>query len=250
LLLKEPILRNVENHKYQIKIADKEEEVDSALMLRFHVFGRELHRDFQFKNGRDYDEYDDQCHHLIVVEKATGNVVGTYRLQTCEQARDGEGFYTAKRFHLNQLPNHVLKNSFEVGRACIENDHRNGRVLFLLWKGLAGYLQYFKKRYMFGYSALDTSEKHVALNTYSYLKENDYLHPDYVVDVKEKYKCEAGPFGRNGEIDMPGLFKNYLQVGTKVCSKPAYDSNLALIHFFILLDIETISERTHRMFFG
>jgi len=250
-LVKETILSGVENFKYAIKIAASEEEVIAAQKLRYRVFGLELKRPFRFKNGMDIDKYDDQCHHLIVIEKQSSDIVGTYRLQTYEQAAKGYGFYTSNRFIIDQLPDSVRKNGFEVGRACIEDGHRNGRVLYLLWKGLAEYLQHFNKRYMFGYSALDTSDPDIALNTYYYLKENKYLHTDYSVEVREKYLCQrSSNSGRNGNVEVPSLLKNYLDVGTRVCSKPAYDSTLQLIHFFILLDIENISERTRKMFFG
>jgi putative hemolysin len=250
-LVKETILSGVENYKYSIKIAVTEEEVIAAQKLRYRVFGLELKRPFHFTNGMDIDEYDDQCHHLIVIDKETSKIVGTYRLQTYEQAVEGYGFYTSKRFMIDQLPDSVKKNGFEVGRACIENGHRNGRVLYLLWKGLAGYLHYFNKRYMFGYSALDTSDPDIALNTYYYLEKNNYLHPEYFVEVQEKYLCQnMNNSGVNGNIDVPSLLQNYLDVGTRICSLPACDPRYELIHFFILLDIENISERTRKMFFG
>jgi putative hemolysin len=199
----------------------------------------------------DKDIYDDQCHHLIVTENKTGDVIGTYRLQSKEQADSGEGFYTAKRFKIEELPGEVLAGAVEVGRACIHEEHRNGRVLFLLWKGLAAYLEHYNKRYLFGYSALQTSDKQVAHNTYAYLGENDFLHSEFDISVREQYKCipENGSESTD-KIDIPSLFKNYLDVGTKICSKPAYDKELNLIHFVILLDVEAISDRTRKMFFG
>jgi hypothetical protein len=57
-------------------------------------------------------------------------------LQTFESARKGIGFYSANEFMLNQLGKKVLKKSIELGRACIDKEHRNGRILFLLWKEL------------------------------------------------------------------------------------------------------------------
>ena len=251
MIAKEEILPDLQNRKYQIKIAETEREVDSALRLRFNIFGKELNRGFDFKNGRDYDAFDDQCHHLIVKDKIEDKIVGTYRLQTYEQAIKGEGFYTDKRFLLGQLPGRVLANSFEVGRACIADGHRNGKVLFLLWKGLAGYLEFFNKRYMFGTAALDTVDKKVAYNTFYYLKDEGFLHPDYLIDVRPEYMFDGDDFtNKNGDVDIPPLLKNYLQVGTKICSMPAFTQQTKLIHFFILLDIETITDKTRKLFFG
>lgn len=251
LLVEAPILKDLRNQLYNISIAQNSEEIEAALKLRFDVFARELDRNFTSGSVMDKDIYDDQCHHLIVKENKTGEVIGTYRLQSKEQADAGEGFYTAKRFKIEELPDDVLAGAVEVGRACIHEDHRNGRVLFLLWKGLAAYLEHYSKRYLFGYSALQTSNKQVAHNTYAYLRENGFLHPDYAIEIREQYKC----IPENGsqqieDIDIPPLFKNYLDVGTKICSRPAYDKDLNLIHFVILLDVEAISDRTRKMFFG
>lgn len=251
MLAKASVLQDLRNHHYNITIAQTEEEVEAALKLRFNVFSRELDRNFKFGKGIDQDEYDAQCHHLIVKENKTGDVIGTYRLQNRQRAEGGIGFYTSKRFQLDVLPKEVLDQAVEVGRACIHENHRNGRVLFLLWKGLAGYLEYYKKRYLFGYSALKTTNPNIAISTHAYLLENDYVNKDYTVPVREGYVCTPDP-GQNGEgtIDIPPLFKNYLDVGTRICSLPAHDKELNLLHFMILLDVQNISERTRKMFFG
>lgn len=252
MIVKEPILRGIENALYTVKIAESDEEVDAALRLRYKVFVQELGRDFDTEEERDHDIYDDQCHHMIVVEKSTNNVIGTYRLQSQELAQKGRGFYTYKRFELDQLPKNVHQKGVEVGRACVEGKHRNGRVLYLLWKGMAGYLEYYDKRYLFGYAALSTNNPVVALNTYTHLKNNDYLFPDLHVDVKETYTCvgESSNGESSDEIDIPPLLKNYLEVGTRVCSLPAHDKKLNIMHFLILLDVEAISDRVRKMFFG
>lgn len=253
MLIKDHVLTDISNHRYTIKFADTEDEVEAALRLRYNIFNKELDRNFNLSAGKkDEDSYDKQFHHLIVKENASGNIIGTYRLQTYEQAIDGLGFYTDIRFKLDEFPEDVLKNAVEVGRACIAEEHRSGRVLFMLWKGLAGYLQHFQKRYLFGYSAISSFDTCVAWQTYHYLKENGDLHPDYQITIRENFKCEKTtiPLTQKSEIDIPPLFQNYLDVGAKVCGVPSMDREKQLIHFLILLDIENISEQTRRMFFG
>lgn len=245
------ILSGVENHKYKVEIAQTPSQIEEALQLRYKVFYNELNRNFQFKGKKDKDRYDEQSHHLIVIEKSTGSIIGTYRLQTYDQAMAGYGFVSNKRFILKDLPESVQKRSFEVGRVCIDPNHRGGRVLYLLWKGLAGYLKHYDLRYLFGYAALDHEVSKSVSQMYQYLIQNDFLHPDYKIRVKNEYKSQL----ENGSIEteqitIPPLLQNYLDVGTKVCSEPAYDANLDLNYFFILLDIESISDRTRKMFFG
>lgn len=250
-MTKNQIVSDVESKLYTVKIAKSKEEVDAALRLRYRVFKEELERDFQFSDEKDHNEYDDQSHHLIVVNNESDEIVGTYRLQTFEQARNGNGFASNKRFHLEQFPEDVLKNAVEVGRACIRREHRSGRVLFLLWKGFAMYLTYFKKQYLFGYAALDTSDPVEALNIHQHLKEKGFLHPRYLIDAREEYRIDhLLKIRETNEVEIPPLFQNYLDVGSTVCSAPSLDKKLRLAHCLILLDIENISDRTKKMFFG
>ncbi len=251
MLIKDRVLKKVQSNQYTIKFASTDAEVEAAMKLRYKVFNEELSRDFDFDAGIDKDQFDDQCHHLIVVENKSEKIIGTYRMQSFEQASQGNGFTSAVRFKLDNLPAEVLENAVEVGRACISKEHRSGRVLFLLWKGFAGYLEHFNKRYLFGYAALDTNNMKVAQNTLDYLKKEGHIHPDFYIEPKEGYIPEKSQFKEDTEeYEIPPLFKNYLDVGSKVIAGPSYDKKLDLIHFMILLDVEAISDRTRKMFFG
>lgn len=251
MLIKNHVISDVASRRYTIKFAKTEEEVEAAQRLRYHVFKEELGRNFLFQGGIDKDKYDEQAHHLIVVHNETDSIIGTYRLQSYDQAMAGIGFTTAVRFQLNKLPDEVLKNAVEVGRACISEKHRSGRVLFLLWKGLAGYLEHFNKQYLFGYAALETKNPNVALQTLEYLEKHNHLHPEYHLEPREGYRLEwSDEMPKTDEVDIPPLFQNYLDVGCRVCGGPSYDQELNLFHFVILLDVEAISEQTRKMFFG
>ncbi len=251
MFVHEKVLSDISSNQYTIKIAGSESEVEAALKLRYKVFIDELHRKFHHEERKDIDSYDDQAHHLIVVENESGEIVGTYRLQTHEMAKKGNGFASSKRFKVDQFPDSVLDNAVEVGRACISKEHRHGRVLYLLWKGFADYLTNFNKRYLFGYTAFSTKNPSVMWNTYNHLKNTDSLCPVYDLEVRDEYKFEKHVNSdASGEIDIPSLFQNYLDVGCKVCSKPSFDKELQLGHCMILLDIENIPDRTRKLFFG
>lgn len=251
MLIKKRVLSDITSKRYTIKIADAETEVEAALRLRYQVFNEELHRDFDFKEKLDKDEYDDQSHHLIVILNKTDEIVGTYRLQTYEQAVQNNGFASEQRFQIDQFPEEVLVNAVEVGRACISKEHRSGRVLFLLWKGFAGYLTHFNKRYLFGYAALDSKDPQVALNTYNHLQREGVLHPDYHIAPGKDFEIRENDLtGDTDEIDIPPLFQNYLDVGCNICGMPSFEREQQLAHFLILLDIEKISDRTRKLFFG
>lgn len=245
------ILPDISNHRYTVSIAQTDEEIEAALKLRYNVFYQELNREFEDTDTIDRDKYDDQCHHLIVTENETGNVIGTYRLQTYEQAVSGNGFYSESLFNLNELPSEVLTKSFEVGRACIEEKHRSGRVLFLLWKGFAGYLKAFNKKYLLGSLGIPAETPEEGLSIHQTLQEDGSLHPEYRVSAKDNYRQEhRNDLPSKEHFEAPQLLQNYLDIGCTIISKPAYHPELKLMYVMIFLNVDEISPRTHKMFFG
>src|SRR6478752_906949 len=66
---------------YSLLMADDDSHVEAAQRLRHDVFAGELGAYLPGAvDGRDVDEFDAYCDHLIVRDDATGAVVGTYRM--------------------------------------------------------------------------------------------------------------------------------------------------------------------------
>ncbi len=240
----------IPGHKYSVKIAENRAEIEEALKLRFDVFNIELGEglDSSFEHRMDEDEFDAHCDHLLVVKNDTSEIIGTYRMQSSSQASNGNGFYTSSEFDVNQFPDQILDNVVELGRACIHRDHRNGRVLYMLWKGLAKYLLLSKKRYLFGCCSVTSQDVKEGEAIYSYLRENDYLHEKYDISVQPEFSYEVPDEVFKRETKIPQLFRLYLELGVKVCSKPALDTNFKTIDFLILLDLEDLSEQSRVLF--
>ena len=241
--------------RYVARFARTPEEIDAALRLRFEVFNLELNEGLEssYLTERDEDEFDQSCHHLLVIEKATNNVVGTYRLRTVEMARAANGFYTESEFDLSLLPPEALAVSVESGRACIDRNHRNTRVLFLLWKGLALYMTFKGKRYMFGCCSLmsqDCTEGKRALRQF---ERDNHLHPTFKVTPRREYACRETDFyspDTDAELEIPRLFGTYLRIGVKVCGEPVIDRQFKTIDFFVIFDKQTVDEKYFEMLFA
>lgn len=241
----------VSSGRYTVRLAQNREEVESALRLRFHVFNIELGEglDESYDSKMDEDKYDQFCDHLIVIENSASKVIGTYRLQDNDSAEAGEGFYTANEFSILNFPDFILNDAFELGRACIDIDHRNGRVLFLLWRGLAKYMILSAKRFLFGCCSITSQNPVEGLAYFKHLQENDFMHTEHFITVQKEYLCKKGTQQDfNEKIKLPQLFRLYLDIGCKVCSPPALDKQFKTIDFLILLDLETISEQTKALF--
>ncbi len=253
MIVDSPVLGDISDNQYTVKIANSEEQVAKALHLRYEIFYGELQRKFQSDVTTDVDKFDEQCHHLIVIDNNENKIVGTYRLQTLDQAEKGFGFYSGTYFNLDGFPEDVLANGFEVGRACIKQEHRNGRVLYLLWKGFAGYLQYYKKRYLFGNLGIPIPNEESAVAMYSQLLNEGFVHSSIQLQPKEQFKCTLPLQKTNGSslsaTKASPLLQNYIDIGCTVCSKPAFHPDLKLLYIMILLDVNGISDKVRKLFF-
>jgi putative hemolysin len=245
--------RAIREGKYLIRFAHDREELDEALKLRFEVFNLELDEGLgsSFRTGRDLDEYDPHCHHLLIIEAESRRVVGTYRMQTGAMAAAARGFYSACEFDLSHLPLEMLEDSVELGRACVARSHRNTQVLFLLWKGLACYLAYNRKRYLFGCCSLTSQDAREGKLTADLLAREAHLHPQLRVTPNPGFECYPPNFVVNQPqaVKLPKLFRAYLRLGAKVCGPPAIDRSFKTIDFFVLFDVFQMKVQTHRMFF-
>ncbi|MEO8450684.1 MAG: GNAT family N-acyltransferase [Gemmatimonadota bacterium] len=241
----------IDGGSYQVRFARTAEDLDRILRLRFQIFNLELGEglDEAYRTGKDEDLLDAQFHHLMIVSRATGDVVGTYRMQTSEMADQGPGFYSDGEFDLEPLPADVRRSAVEIGRACVAKDHRNGRVLQLLWRGLATYLAWNRKQVLFGCCSLTTQDPAVGLSVQRHLDENGHLHPEVAVGVLPQCRCDLVPGTELPPPHVPALFQAYLSLGAKVISAPAIDRDFKTIDWLVMLDVRTIDPTTYRFFF-
>lgn len=239
--------------RYELRFARTQSEIDAVLRLRFEVFNLELGEGLEssLQTGLDEDEYDTVCHHLMVTDRASDQVIGTYRLMTAELASTS-GFYSASEFDLSQLPDDVLSDAVELGRACIAREHRNTGVLLLLWKGLADYARLNNKRYFFGCCSLTSQDPLEGWAIAQQLGRDGAFHREFFVPPRPGYECALEPDAANElpQTKIPKLFSAYLRFGAKVCGPPALDSQFKTIDFFTLLDVNELSAISRRLLFS
>ncbi len=234
--------------RYEARIARTKEEIRSAFKLRYEVFCSELGGRSGASGSRlEYDEYDLKCRHLIVIDRAAGKIVGTYRLNTIETAGSPAGFYSYSEFSIEDIPAEVLCRGIEIGRACIAKEHRNSRVLWLLWKGLYSYLSHSQKRYFFGCCSVFSGDETIGRDLFVQLTKSGSIHRTIQVTPRANAVDLEGPIsGRS--IELPALFNMYLRLGAAVCGPPILDREFGTIDFFVIFDALAISEKYRRMF--
>lgn len=241
---------------YSVRFARSLEELDELLRLRFRVFNLELSEglDESFRTGRDIDRFDAQCHHLIVVHRPSGRIIGTYRIQTTQMAEAADGFYTASEFDLSKLPRAILDEAVEVGRACIEREHRLKPVLFLLWKGLARYMEHNRRRWLLGPCSLTSQDPWDGKRAVDLLERRGKIRTDVWVGAQPGFECvwegEDPEPEKSAMLELPPLFEIYLRYAGRVVGPPVIDREFKTIDFFVLFDVAELSDRARRLFFG
>jgi putative hemolysin len=232
---------------YVARLALSQRERAAAFRLRFVVFNLEMQEGLEsaYLTGFDTDQYDEVCDHLIVESSATGEVVGTYRMQMGEVAGRNYGYYSEQEFDM--APFEPLRGQIaELGRACIHRDHRSAEVLNLLWRGIARYALVNGGRYMIGCCSLTSQDAGEGYGVYAALA-NYLVTPELRTLPTMFYelpKCE----GEVTPTQAPKLLRAYLAIGARICGPPAIDHEFKTIDFLTMLDLQTLHPRVAARF--
>jgi len=241
--------------KYFVRFARTEADLDRILELRYRIYNLELQSGLESAavTQRDEDRFDRQFHHLLVEERETGEIVGTYRMQTAEMASAG-GYACGGLFEVESLPDITRKRAVELGRAAIARPHRNGRVLHLLWRGLANYLAWNRKSVLFGCCSLSSQDQPLGHAVHRHLARLGAQHAILGVAPRPEAACLAPDAptpapGAEPPPKIPALFQAYLTMGARILGAPAIDREFKTIDWLVLLDIEELDQFTYRTFF-
>lgn len=225
---------------YATRLARGLEEVRAAQALRFKVFNLELHEGLaeSYATGRDEDPFDPICDHLVVEHLPSGEIVGTYRLQTGATAAAHLGYYSAQEFEL-QVFEPLRYEMIELGRACVHPQHRNLVVLGMLWKGIADYAQRHGARYLVGCSSLTSQDPTVGASAYADLCRRHLASAEHRTRPLPACECPIEQLALEAP-KIPKLLRAYLTIGAKICGPPALDRQFKTIDFLTLLDLNSL----------
>jgi putative hemolysin len=234
---------------YIARLALTEQERTEVYRLRFRVFNLELNEGLMsaYIDGQDKDRYDAVCDHLIVEERGSGEIVGTYRIQMGGVAGENFGYYSEQEFCF--APYEAMRGQIvELGRACIHREHRSPEVLNLLWRGIARYALVNGGRYMMGCCSLTSQDPEMGHAVYQSLASYRVVPELRTAPTAECAMPDAE--GAVDEVRVPKLLRAYLTIGAKICGEPAIDREFGTIDFLTLLDLETLHPRVAARFLG
>ena len=234
--------------EYTTRLARSAGEIRAAQALRFSVFNLELSEGLaqSVATGLDADPFDEVCDHLLIEHVPTGEIVGTYRLQTGLTAIANRGYYSEQEFDFRPFEP-IRGELIELGRACVHQHHRNLVVLGLLWKGIADYARERGGRYLCGCSSISSQDAAVGASAYADLCRKHLASVEWRTKPRPAFDC---PLERLAEEPpkIPKLLRAYLSVGAKICGPPALDREFKTIDFLTLLDLESLPPSVRQRF--
>ncbi len=241
-----------EKGSFIIKTIENRFELKEVLKLRYQVFHKE-YRKKKFPFGIDVEALDSIADHLVIIDKESEKIVGTYRLICSEFSNV---FYSQSEFAIQgffELPGVKL----ELSRACIHKDFRKGVVMNLLWRGLIKYMGEVKAKYLFGCSSIKTMDPmEVALVVNHFRSEGQLLnaieaHPLPIFEMARLgVSFDEGAIAVSKPVEdmIPPLLQSYLKAGAKLAPVPALDRDFKCVDFFTVLDIDSLTQIYERRY--
>jgi putative hemolysin len=260
--------------RYSLRLAETAEDREAACRLRFKVFNIELGEGLEssYRTGLDTDRFDRCCEHLLVEDKLEDNparrIVGTYRMQSGATAARNLGYYSEQEFSF--VPYEPLRSGIlELGRACIDREHRTPEVLTLLWRGIAQYATDMGLRYLIGCSSINSQDPAEGWQMYRQL-EHYRVSPEFETVPTAAYACPIEQQGAHTQpspcqsdqstpesphsaqaapqCKVPKLLRTYLAIGARLAGPPAWDREFGTIDFLTLLNLKLLSSSARNRF--
>ncbi|MEY4653200.1 MAG: hypothetical protein RI884_1781 [Pseudomonadota bacterium] len=202
--------------------------------------------------GHDIDLFDDYCEHLMVLDTATGAVVGTYRVLTPAQARRVGSLYTETEFDLTRL-RALRSRMVELGRSCVHPDYRQGSVILALWGALAEFMARNDLDTMIGCASIPMVHEGVVSGDLAASiwrrVQRDHLAPiEYQVHPRLPLPIER--LDDSLDVEPPALIKGYLRLGAQVLGAPAWDPDFNTADLPMLMRIADLPARYRKHFLG
>ncbi len=256
----------------KVRLAQNRKDIKAAQALRYRVFYKAMgaHPKFRQRLSRvDSDRYDSLCEHLLLtttdkVKKAPKKtrlangetVIGCYRLLRRAVAEREGGFYTQNEFDLKPFLDGVGRqlNLLELGRSCVHPDHRSGKGISLMWKGLGVYVAQHNIDAMMGCASFAGTDPMSLAQPLSYLHHHHSGTNGWQVRAHDGQFVDMNMLAAEA-IDekaarraLPPVLRGYIRSGALVGTGAVIDHRFNTVDVFVLMPMQHMSERYRRRY--
>jgi putative hemolysin len=242
-------VRSPSGRHLAVEFATSPVDIDAAKRLRYQVFADEMGARIRGRTpGRDEDPFDPWCEHLVVRDRHTTEIVGTYRILTADRAQRLGTFYADTEFDLTRLKR-LRPAMVEIGRACIHRDYRSGAAIMLLWSGIVRFMRERGFTCAIGCASVSMADGGAnAVRVYDHVASRHLAPIEYRVFPRQvlTLRDDVDPSQDVSAPDVPPLLKGYLRLGAWIGGEPAWDPDFNTADLFLMLPLARIEARYAR----
>ncbi|GHC62810.1 GNAT family N-acetyltransferase [Neogemmobacter tilapiae] len=246
-----------EDPLYELALARTDDDLRAAQRLRYRVFVQELGADGPMVDhaaGLERDAFDALCDHLVLIDRRRplgDHVVAAYRLLPGDRLGAGR-FYSEAEYDLTPL-RASGRRLLELGRSCVDADHRGGAAMLMMWNGLAGYVLEHGTELMFGVASFHGTDVAGLAQPLAWLHHHHLAPPALRVTARPPHGVsmnllKADQIDRKRAVGaMPSLLRAYLRLGGVVGDGAFVDHGFNTVDVCLIMDTAQLSAR-HRDF--
>lgn len=251
----------IEDSPYRVRLASTPEDLIASQRLRYAVFVTELGGDGPMVDHEarlERDAFDPFFDHLVLVDRrrdpaGLDHVVGVYRVMPSDRRTSAGQFYSETEYDLTPLLASG-RRLLELGRSCVDQGHRGGTAMFLLWNAMADYVLERDIEVLFGAASFHGTDIAALAQPLSWLHHHHLAPPDMRVRVLPAH-CQPMGLIAPDRLDRkaamaatPALIKAYLRLGGFVGDGAFLDHAFNTTDVCLVMDTGQMSQR-HREFY-
>jgi L-ornithine Nalpha-acyltransferase len=233
----------LERGRYRVRFAQGEADVARAQAFRARCFG--LSTEF------DIDRTDSQCTHVLVENRASGELHCCFRVMELRGA-EVTSSYSARFYDLQALSG-FDGPMLELGRFCTAADRIDPDILRLAWAALTRHVDRRQVRLLFGCSSFRGVDPEAYCDGLALLRAR-HLAPSIWAPGKKakevyRFALELSQYRNGGGAlrQIPPLLRSYLRMGAWVSDHAVIDRELNTLHVFTGLELDAIPSVRKRL---
>jgi putative hemolysin len=227
--------------RYRARVARTEGDLWAAQRLRWRAFRADAER----PEGRDADDFDAACQHILVEDSRDGALVCCFRLLHLPSGAQIGQSYSAQFYELSGLASFDAP-MVEMGRFCIDPDRHDADILRVAWAAMTDYVDGSGVQMIFGCSSFEGTEAQAYLDAFALLRHRHLAPRRWLPRVKAPSVFRFGkllrgrPDLKRAMAEMPPLLRTYLMMGGWVSDHAVIDRDLGTLHVFTGLEIAAV----------
>ncbi len=227
--------------RYRAELATARAAIAEAQALRARCFGM---------RGRDRDDFDDICTHVLVREAASGDLVCCFRLMVLESGRDLGRSYSAQFYDLSGLARFAGRMA-EMGRFCVRPERRDPDILRLAWGAATRLVDEAGVRLLFGCTSFAGTDPGRYRGAFALLGARHLAprrwRPRPAAAEIVSFPSDPEPEPRRALAAMPPLLRSYLGLGGWVSDHAVIDRRMNTLHVFTGVEVARIPPARKRL---